>query len=87
MTKCHSCAIILINRTSRPEVFCRIDVLSLQLYQNETLAQVISCEFCEIFKKTFFHRTIPMAASVPIQSKRGNEEKLLRKVTKQTKFE
>ena len=29
----------------------------------ETLAQVFSCEFCEIFKKTFFHRTPPVAAS------------------------
>ena len=29
----------------------------LQLYQKETLAQVFSCEFCEIFKNTFFERT------------------------------
>ena len=27
------------------------------------LAQVFSCEFCEIFKNTFFYRTSPVAAS------------------------
>ena len=26
--------------------------------------QVFSCEFCEIFKNTFFYRTPPVAASV-----------------------
>ena len=30
----------------------------------ETLAQVISCEFCEISKNTFSYRTTPVAASV-----------------------
>ena len=30
----------------------------------ETLAQVFSCEFCEIFKNTFFYKTPPVAASV-----------------------
>ena len=30
----------------------------------ETLALVLSCEFCEIFKKTFFYRTTLVAASV-----------------------
>ena len=29
----------------------------------QTLAQVFSCEFCEIFKNTFFYRTPPVAAS------------------------
>ena len=28
-----------------------------------SLAQVFSCEFCEISKNTFFHRTPPVAAS------------------------
>ena len=35
----------------------------LQLYQKKTLAQVFSCEFCEVFKNTLFHRTPPMVAS------------------------
>ena len=32
--------------------------------KKEILAQVFSCEFCEIFKNTFFYRTPPVAASV-----------------------
>ena len=32
--------------------------------KKETLAQVFSCEFCEIFKGTFFYRTPPVAASL-----------------------
>ena len=35
----------------------------LQLYKKETLAQVFSCEFCEIFEINFFHRTPLVAAS------------------------
>ena len=31
--------------------------------KKETLAQVFSCEFCEISKNTFFHRTSLVAAS------------------------
>ena len=31
--------------------------------KKETLAQVFSCEFCEISKDTFFHRKPPVAAS------------------------
>ena len=36
-----------MRRISRPEVFCNF-------IRKETLAQVFSCEFCEIFKNTFF---------------------------------
>ena len=28
--------------------------------------QAFSCEFCEIFKNTLFHRTFPVAASVHV---------------------
>ena len=31
--------------------------------KNETLTQAFSCEFCEIFKSIFFHRTPPVAVS------------------------
>ena len=31
--------------------------------KKETLAQVFSCEFCEISKNTFSYRTSPVAAS------------------------
>ena len=33
------------------------------LLKKETLAQVFSCEFCQISKNTFSYRTPPMAAS------------------------
>ena len=33
------------------------------LIKKETLAQVFPCEFCEISKKTFFHRAPLVAAS------------------------
>ena len=32
------------------------------LYQKKTLAHVLSCEFCEIFKNTFFFKTPPVGA-------------------------
>ena len=31
--------------------------------KKETLAQVFSCEFCEIYKNTFSYRTHPAAAA------------------------
>ena len=34
--------------------------------KKEPLAQVFSCEFCEIFKNIFFYRTTLVAASIPI---------------------
>ena len=33
------------------------------LFKKEALAQVFSCEFCEISKNTFLHRTPLVAAS------------------------
>ena len=58
---------IWINRSSCPEVFCKKGVLktfakftgkhlcqSLLFNIKETLAQMFSCEFCEILKNTFF---------------------------------
>ena len=36
---------------------------SLFFNKKETLAQVFSCEFCDIFKNTFFHKTPLVAAS------------------------
>ena len=35
----------------------------LQFYYKETLTKVFLCEICEIFKKTLFYRTSPMADS------------------------
>ena len=33
-------------------------------FKKEALAQVFSCEFCKVFRNTFFYRTTPVAASV-----------------------
>ena len=40
--------------------------LSLNFIKKETLAQVFSCEFCEISNNTFSYRTPPVAASEKI---------------------
>ena len=37
---------------------------ALNLIRKETLAQVFSCECCEISKNTFSYRAPPVAASV-----------------------
>ena len=39
------------------------------LLKKETLAQVFYCEFCEISKNTFFHRT-PLVAAASVHSER-----------------
>ena len=72
-------SVCLNYRGSRPEVFCEKGVLrnftkftekhlcqSLffnKVEKKEILAQVFSCEFCKIFKNTFFYRTLLVAAS------------------------
>ena len=38
---------------------------SCSITKKETLTQVFSCEFCEIFKSTYFYETPPVAASTP----------------------
>ena len=38
-------------------------LLACNFIKKETLAQVFSCEFCEISKNTLFHRTPLVAAS------------------------
>ena len=43
-------------------MFCEKGVLR-KVIKKEILAQVFSCEFCEISKNTFFHRTPLVAAS------------------------
>ena len=36
---------------------------SCNFIEKETLAQVLLCEFCKIFKNTHFYRTPPVTAS------------------------
>ena len=62
---------IIKRRRSRPEVFCKKGVvrniakfIGKQLYQGLFLmAQVFSCEFCEILKNTFSYGTSSVVAS------------------------
>ena len=35
----------------------------MQCFQKETLTQVFSCEYCEIFKDTYFEEHLRMATS------------------------
>ena len=58
-----------VQRCSVKKVFLEIsqentcDRVSFLIKLQETLAQVFSCEFCEISKNTFSYRKPPMAAS------------------------
>ena len=70
----------IANRSSCSEVFCTKSALKIlqnsqkktcaqvsfcNLIKKETQAQVFSCEFCTIFKNTYFYRTPLVAASKP----------------------
>ena len=44
--------------------FKKVAGLGLNFIKKETLAQVFSCEFCEISMNTFFTEHIPTTASV-----------------------
>ena len=60
------------------------------LYKKSTLAQVFSCEFCEISRNTFSYRAPPVAASVYLRKRNIVSSiycnKLILKVTKITKI-
>ena len=48
--------------SSRPEVFCNYQACNV--IKKETVTQVISCEFYETFKNTYFYRTPGSTTSV-----------------------
>ena len=50
----HLCHSLFFNKVAGP---------ACSFIKKETLAQVFSCEFCEISKSTFSYRTPPMVAS------------------------
>ena len=62
------------SRSSRPEVFCKKVFLKISqnsqentcarvsFFNKETLEQMFSCEFCDIFKSIYFYRTPLVAA-------------------------
>ena len=41
-------------------------IQSCNFIKKETLVQVFSCEFCDISKNTYSHRTPPMAGSADL---------------------
>ena len=47
---------------------CSVPLRPAALLKKETLAQVLSCEFCKISKNTFSYRTPPVTAPVLGQS-------------------
>ena len=51
----NTCARVSCSINCRPQAY--------NFVKKETLGQVFSCEFCEISKNTFFHRTLLVAAS------------------------
>ena len=53
------------NIRARVSFLIKLQVSACNFIKKETLADVFSCEFCEIRKNTFSYRTPPMAASVP----------------------
>ena len=44
--------------------FNEVQITTLNFIKKESLAQMFSCEFCEISNDTFFYRTPTVAASV-----------------------
>ena len=58
----------MLPRSTRIEVFYKKAFLKISpeacnFVKKETLEQVISCDFCGIFKNILFHRTPPVAPS------------------------
>ena len=51
------------NTCDRVSFLIKLQASASNFIKKETLAQVFSCEFCEISKNTFFHRTPLVAAS------------------------
>ena len=51
------------NTCSRISFLIKLQTEAGNFIKKETLAQVLSCEFCEVSKKTFSYRTPPVAAS------------------------
>ena len=51
------------NTCARVSFLINLQTSACNFIKKETLAQVFSCEFCEISNKTFSYRTPPVAAS------------------------
>ena len=69
--KSHQELFFKISQNSQENACARISLFNF--IKKETLAQVFSCEFCQISKNTFFYRT-PLVA--PSKTWRAEEKKL-----------
>ena len=56
------------NICARVSFLIKLQVQACNFIKKETLAQVFSCEFCEISKNTFSYRTTPVAVSKSSQN-------------------
>ena len=54
----------LFSRSSQPKVFYKKETQACNFIKNETLAQVFSCEFCQISKSTSSTEHLHTTASV-----------------------
>ena len=61
--------LLKILQNSQANPYARVFFFNKVSAYKETLAQVFSCEYCEIFKNNFFYRTFPVAASGKISTK------------------
>ena len=57
---------LLENTSARVSFLIKLRASAWNFIKKETLAQVFSCEFCEICKNTISYRTPPVAASVEL---------------------
>ena len=51
------------NISARDSFLIKLRTQACNFIKKDTLAQVFSCEFCEIFKDSYFYRSPPVAAS------------------------
>ena len=54
------------NTCARVSFLIKLQASACNFIKKEALAQVLSCEFCEIFKSTFFYRTPPVGSSTHV---------------------
>ena len=59
------------SRENRPSLI-KLQVSACNFIKKETLAQVFSCEFCEISKNNFSYRAPPVVASVCFEKNKVN---------------
>ena len=58
--------VLVISQNSQENTCTRVIFYQSQVAGLQTLAQVLSCEFCEIFKNTFLTEHLWMTASIII---------------------